>query len=141
MPRHNNAFTLVELMIVVALIGIIAAFGIPNYSKSQQRVDEKAAENNLKVIASTMEMYKLRDGNLPPEYPLGSDMDDVDEINATLSLGVILQNMAYDCTGDGTIFTCTAVSTYGWELDVSETDGGDPRCSSGACPTCTGGGC
>jgi len=142
MQKSKNAFTLVELMIVVVLLGIIAAFGIPDFSKSHERVDEKEGEHSLRVIATAMEMYRVRNNGYPDPTTAGFDLDVVD-INTTLFLGVIEQSMTYECTDDDddTTFLCTAVSTYGWELDVAEADEGIPRCSSGTCPTCTGAGC
>jgi len=134
MQKTQNAFTLIELMIVVVVLGIIAGFGIPNYYKSQERVDERDAEYNLGTIASAMEMYRQRNDGA---YALGTDLDDVGEINTTLYLGIIAQNMVYSCTSDGTIFTCTANPIdYTGNIEVSETDLGDPVCATGpACPT------
>jgi len=134
MQKSQNAFSLIELMIVVVVLGIIAGYGIPNFSKSQSRVDERDGEYNLGTIASAMEMYKVRNNDM---YPLGSDLDNVGEINTTLYLGIIGQNMAYSCTGNGSIYTCTAnPNDYTWNIEVSNTDLGDPVCATGpACPT------
>jgi len=142
MQKSQYAFTLIELMVVVILLGIIAAFGIPNFSKMQERVDEKDGAYNLGTIASAMEMYRVRNEG----YPVGSG--GLNFINAELSLGIIEQNMVYNCTstnlpapGPGT-FLCDALSTYGWLLDISESDGGVPRCASVTpCPVCLAGGC
>ena len=134
MPKSQNAFTLVELLIVVIILGFIAAFGIPSYTKSRARTVEKDAAYNLGVIAEAMEMFKIRNDE---QYTLGSTLDNVGEINATLSLGIIEQDMVYSCTGNGTIFTCTAnPSDYTWNVEVSDTDAGTPVCAAGpACPT------
>jgi len=75
-----------------------------------------------------MEMYKARNDGYP-----GSKLNNIDDINTILSLAIIEQNIAYDCTSNNTAFTCTAVSKYGWELNVSESDSGNPRCSVGIC--------
>jgi len=134
MQKSQNAFTLMELMIVVIALGIIAGFGIPNYNKSQERVVERDGEYNLGTIASAMEMFSVRNDGA---YALGSDLDNVGEINTTLNLGIIQQGMVYSCTGNGSIFTCTAnPSNYTWNVEVSDTDSGDPVCAAGpACPT------
>jgi len=134
MQKSQNAFTLIELMIVVIILGIIAGFGIPNFTRSQARVVERDGEYNLGTIASAMEMYKIRNDGV---YPLGSDIDAVDKINTELYLGIIEQNIVYSCTGLGTDFTCTAnPDDYTWDVEVSDTDLGDPVCAAGpACPT------
>jgi len=134
MQKSQNAFTLIELMIVVVVLAIIAGFGIPNYNKSQARVNERDGENNLGTIASAMEMYKMRNDGV---YALGTALDNIGEINTILYLGIIGQNIVYSCTSDGTIFTCTAnPNDYTWNVEVSDTDLGVPVCAAGdACPT------
>jgi len=134
MQKSQNAFTLIELVIVVVILAIIAGYGIPNFNKSQERVNERDGEFNLGTVASAMEMYRLRNDGA---YALGSDLDNIGEINTTLYLGIIELDMVYSCTGDGTIFTCTAnPDDYTWNIEVSDTDLGVPVCATGpACPT------
>ena len=48
--RNNKGFTLIELMIVVVIIGILAAIAIPNFLKVQNKAKIKACLSNRKVI-------------------------------------------------------------------------------------------
>jgi len=139
MQRSQNAFTLIELMIVIVIMAVIAAFGIPNFNRSQERVAEKDGAYNLGIISSAMEMFRVRNNG---NYALGGILDNVGEINTTLDLGIIEQRIVYSCTGAGAAFTCTAnPNDYAWNLNVREVDDGNPRCSAGVCPRCVGGGC
>jgi len=133
MRKSQNAFTLIELMIVVVVLAIIAGFGIPTFTKSQERVDERDGEYNLGTIASAMEMFRMRNAGYP-DPPAALNLGD---INTTLYLGIIGQNMTYVCADDDntTTFSCTAAEG-GWTLRVTQADNGIVCCSTaGLCPT------
>jgi type IV pilus assembly protein PilA len=55
LPR---GFTLIELMIVVAIIGLLAAIGIPNYVKFQCRAKQTEAKSSLKTLYVAEETYR-----------------------------------------------------------------------------------
>ena len=55
--RKNRGFTLIELMIVVAIIGILAAIAIPNFIKFQAKSKQSEAKTNLKAIFTAEKSY------------------------------------------------------------------------------------
>lgn len=73
-PRKQTGFTLVELLIVVAIIGIIAAIAVPNLIKAVDRAKQKSTMANIKSLASAVEQYAI-DINY---YPLSTSMNPVD---------------------------------------------------------------
>lgn len=86
-PR--KAFTLTELMVVVILIGIIAAFALPNYQKSIRKAHERDAVVQLMAIHAACKIYNAQTGH----YLEGSL--DIKGINEQLGLNVIENGMDY----------------------------------------------
>jgi prepilin-type N-terminal cleavage/methylation domain-containing protein len=58
--RNNKGFTLIELMIVVVIIGILAAIAIPKFSSVSKNAKQSEAESILKQIYSLEEQYMQR---------------------------------------------------------------------------------
>ncbi|MFA5245759.1 MAG: prepilin-type N-terminal cleavage/methylation domain-containing protein, partial [Pedobacter sp.] len=63
------AFTLAEVLIVVAILGILAAFVIPEYRNYVQKARESAAKENLQILRTAIERYALEHDGTPPGYP------------------------------------------------------------------------
>ncbi len=57
-----NGFTLVEIMIVVAIIGLLAAVAIPNLTKARNEAQAKACVSNLRTIEAAKELWALEKG-------------------------------------------------------------------------------
>ena len=64
----KKAFTLVEVLIVVAILGILAALVIPQFRSHSQQAKEAAAMDNLRILRQQIEVYSARHGGVPPGY-------------------------------------------------------------------------
>lgn len=65
---HNKAlkaFTLIELLIVVAIIAILAAIAVPNFLEAQTRAKVARSKNDLRTLALALESYMLDCGSYP----------------------------------------------------------------------------
>lgn len=65
----NKAFTLVEILIVVAILGILAAIVLPQFQSHAQQAKEAAAKDNLRILRQQFELYAARHNGVPPGYP------------------------------------------------------------------------
>lgn len=75
----RKGFTLIEVIVVIALIGVLTSFLVPSFEKSGERAKNTKLASDLKVLDSGISLYKLDNGNLPatldkldPEYVAGS---------------------------------------------------------------------
>jgi prepilin-type N-terminal cleavage/methylation domain-containing protein len=59
MKTKKNGFTLVEIMIVVAIIGLLAAIAIPSFMRARTTSQKNACINNLRQIEASKEQWAL----------------------------------------------------------------------------------
>jgi type IV pilus assembly protein PilA len=62
LKQANKGFTLVEIMIVVVIIGLLAAMAIPAFQKVRQASQDKAVLNNARQLSAATDQYFLEYG-------------------------------------------------------------------------------
>ncbi len=63
----RRAFTLVEILIVVVILGILAAIVVPQFSNASEEARQGAFLTNLKYFAEQCEMFAIRTGQYPSD--------------------------------------------------------------------------
>jgi prepilin-type N-terminal cleavage/methylation domain-containing protein len=74
--REEKAFTLIEVMIVVIIIGILLAIAVPNFVYTRETTRKKACMENLWKLQFAKEYYMM-DSNLPGNSPASTFTDAV----------------------------------------------------------------
>lgn len=62
----KKAFTLIELLIVVAIIAILAAIAVPNFLEAQTRAKVSRALSDMRTVNTAFETYRIDHNNVPP---------------------------------------------------------------------------
>jgi general secretion pathway protein G len=69
---RKKGFTLIEVILVVTILGILAALVLPTFSDQATSAKESAAKSDLMTIRSQIELYRLQHNGITPGYAAGS---------------------------------------------------------------------
>jgi len=105
----KKGFTLIEIMIVVAILAILAAVAIPNFMTYRRTAQANSCQANLKQIVSAIEAYQVKHGSVPSAL---ADLTDT-------AKGAFLKKMP----------TCPCKGTY--NMDTSNANNVSATCTYG----------
>jgi prepilin-type N-terminal cleavage/methylation domain-containing protein len=121
--KSNKGFTLIELMIVVVIIGILAALAIPRFMRSTTKAKQSEAKQLLKQIYTMQRAYRQENDT----YTLNGVTASAAAPAAFGPIGVDVgatARYAYAMTSDAVSFTCVATANLDddatvdtWQID------------------------
>ncbi|MEI8011916.1 MAG: prepilin-type N-terminal cleavage/methylation domain-containing protein [Candidatus Omnitrophota bacterium] len=124
--RQGDAFTLIEIMIVLFISALLIAFGMPEFGKTMRRSRATSAMYNISIMHSANSLYRAHHGQ-------NMTAADIDTINSTLGSHIIADGVTYSCASG----TCQAVGT-GFSVTSVLADplatASNPSCSGASCP-------
>src|SRR5688572_10315766 len=68
MSNRSSAFTLIELLIVVAIIAILAAIAVPNFLEAQTRAKVSRVKADMRSVGTALQAYAVDHNHYPPDY-------------------------------------------------------------------------
>ena len=108
--RTRNGFTLIELVIVILILGILAAVAAPRMFDTASNARTSASRHSLSVVRDSIQLYRAQNGALPGE--LGTEAD----LKADL---VNMLNGPFPRSEVGNIGDTVRIQTSGAALTVS----------------------
>ena len=104
--KKQNGFTLIELMIVVAIIGVLSAVGLPELTKAQDKAKDNAAIATLTNAAKECALSLILNGD---------DNDYLTNEDAGEESGWATQGVLGDCTASA-VLTATSETGTAWTI-------------------------
>ena len=111
--KKNKAFTLIELLIVMAVIAILIAIAIPSFRGMQDEARKTKAQGDVRVLKIAVESYYKNHGNVYPTATTSGTQ--TWEATLTGATPRILDAVLYDPFGD------TTTSQYWYKTDTAST--------------------
>ncbi|MCL4354332.1 prepilin-type N-terminal cleavage/methylation domain-containing protein [Patescibacteria group bacterium] len=134
--RKKDAFTLIELLIVIAIIGVLAALLMANFIGVRQRSRDSQRKSDMRQIQSALELYRADESSYPAALPACGD-----PLTGATTSNVYIQKLPCDpVSGDTYSYTTTGTPPMSYVLIACLENVNDSQKDTSNDPSaCTGG--
>lgn len=101
--KEKGGFTLAELVVVLAIIGLLAGIAVPVYSKALGAAQQKTDETNAAMVESAVQVYVADTGVMPSVAATSGTKEAFDEVVTVLS-GVGYLNVSSITSKNNNVF-------------------------------------
>ena len=128
MKRNVRGFTLVEILIVVIILGILAAIVIPQFTNASNDARNSSVSSTMQTLRGQVELYKIQHADTPPALTsMWTNMLNASNttgttnttVNTTYPLGPYIQAAPVNPANGQSSIAAAAATTVGWVYTVS----------------------
>lgn len=116
--KRQKGFTLVEILIVVVILGILAAIVIPQFSEASVQARKSSVQSNLQMVRSQIELYKIQHNEyLPGEL---ASVSFYDALTSKTTIAGVIDNATGAYGPYMKTFPVNALNNLGGNVDETE---------------------
>ncbi len=123
--NRDTGFTLVELLIVIVVLGILAAVVVPQFSSASDQATKSALSSQLRTVSSQLELFKAQNAGAYPVLGASAPSPSNNGWGQMMSQGYLKSMPFNSYVGKGNIIvgtsaamaTLKAAATSGWATD------------------------
>ena len=135
----RRSFTFIEIVVVIVIVGLLAALALPQFTTVKERTLDKEAKANLLSIQEAEATYKMEKNSY---YPSGATTSVISDINTNLKLGLPLNQAHWTYSLNNTVVggekaTAARVGAGGrsWTILFPPGSSDIPICAGTGCPS------
>jgi len=133
--HFRRAFTLVEVLIVVFVLGILATVVIPQFSRASQQTRQDSLKDVLQYLRTQVTVFKAQHQDVPPGYPRGNpaaapaanvfvaQMTEYSDVNCNISTGALQYGPYFGKVPANPVNGFNTIEVVGNNQSMPEADG------------------